>query len=420
VAYLVPWGTAAAGRFLVAALDRGVEVLGADAAITLGGRKYPRGTLVLRAPAADRAAAAASDAFAATIAEIAKATGAEVIATSTSWVEEGISFGSDRVTKLRRPIIALAWDEPTSGNAAGAARWVLERRLGLPVTAVRTARLASADLDDFDVVILPDGDRYARVLRDEGAQSLERFVDRGGVLIAMAGAVEYLASPGVSLLSTREETRASAPQPEPAATPGSASARKGAGAPSETKKPTPSAQAATPSDSDEAPATATPTPTPQPKGAAKPAATASNDRPAGKVLTSEKDYLASIEAESAPPDVVPGVLVRAAPDPDHWLTVGVPSTVTVMAEGSAIFSPLRLDQGTNALHFAGADDLVASGYLWKENRAQLAWKPFVLVEQRGRGFVIGFTADPTFRGVLAGMDVLLLNAVVRAPAHVER
>jgi hypothetical protein len=34
--------------------------------------------------------------------------------------------------------------------------------------------------------------------------------------------------------------------------------------------------------------------------------------------------------------------------------------------------------------------------------------------------VIGFTAGPTFRGVLSGLDVLLANAVARAPAHVER
>jgi hypothetical protein len=94
--------------------------------------------------------------------------------------------------------------------------------------------------------------------------------------------------------------------------------------------------------------------------------------------------------------------------------------VNVMVQGAAIFSPLRLDQGTNVLRFAAAEDLVASGYLWEENRAQLAWKPFTVVEQHGRGLVIGFTADPTFRGVLAGCDVLLLNAVVRAPAHVSQ
>jgi hypothetical protein len=94
--------------------------------------------------------------------------------------------------------------------------------------------------------------------------------------------------------------------------------------------------------------------------------------------------------------------------------------VNVVVEGSTIFSPLRLDQGWNALRFAAADELVASGYLWAENRAQLAWKPFTVVEQRGRGLVIGFTADPTFRGVLAGCEVLLLNAVLRGPAHVDR
>jgi hypothetical protein len=49
----------------------------------------------------------------------------------------------------------------------------------------------------------------------------------------------------------------------------------------------------------------------------------------------------------------------------------VGSPVVVMVQGSAIYSPLRLDQGANVLHFAGAGDLVASGYLWKANREQL-------------------------------------------------
>ena len=384
VAYLVPWGSVAAGRFLVSALEHSLEVLGADDQIKLDGRDYPRGTLIVRAPATDR------EEFAETVDAIARETGVEVVATRTTWVDSGLSLGSDRVIPLRRPSVALAWDTPTYSSAAGATRWVLEQRLGLPLTPVRTSRLAGADLEDFDVVILPDGEGYERALGSTGAENLERFVDRGGVLIAMAGAVSYLADPDVSLLSTRAEIRATASTGEG-----------GAGKPTAAKDKTKNGE-----DGDEdADSTET----------AK-----SGDRKPGKLLAAESDYLAAIQAKDPAPDEVPGALVRAVPDPDHWLTVGVEPTVNVMVQGSAIFAPLRLDQGTNALHFAGAAELVASGYLWKENREQLAWKPFALIEQRGRGFVIGFTADPAFRGVLAGLDVLLLNAVVRAPAHADR
>jgi hypothetical protein len=314
--------------------------------------------------------------------------------------------------------VALAWDEPTSATAAGSTRWVLEHRLGLPVTAVRTVRLASADLSRFDVVILPAGDGYGGVLDQAGVQNLKRFVEGGGVLVAIAGAVSYLADPEVALLSLREEKRAAAPRGDTGAAQGAAAGAAASGGDAGNVKDVKSAQSAQDApdgeggeDSSSAEAGA--------GGGTKKSGPASGPRP-GTVIAAEAAYLAAIAPDDASPDSVPGALVRAVPDADHWLTVGVAPMVNVMVQGSAIFSPLRLDQGVNALRFAAAGDLVASGYLWDENRAQLAWKPFTVVEQHGRGLVIGFTADPTFRGVLAGCDVLLLNAVVRAPAHVER
>jgi hypothetical protein len=47
----------------------------------------------------------------------------------------------------------------------------------------------------------------------------------------------------------------------------------------------------------------------------------------------------------------------------------------------------------------------------------LAYKPLVISQPSGRGVVIAFTADPNFRGMLDGMNVLFLNAVFRGPAH---
>jgi hypothetical protein len=60
---------------------------------------------------------------------------------------------------------------------------------------------------------------------------------------------------------------------------------------------------------------------------------------------------------------------------------------------------------------------VVSGYLWQENRAQLAYKPLVAVQPVGRGFVIAFTADPNYRAYVDGMNLLFLNAIFRGAAH---
>ena len=89
----------------------------------------------------------------------------------------------------------------------------------------------------------------------------------------------------------------------------------------------------------------------------------------------------------------------------------------VLVRGSDIYTPLRRDDGVNVVRFEGAEDVLASGYLWEENRRQLAYKPFAVVQARGDGMVIGFTQDPTVRAYLDGLNVLLMNAIFRGAAH---
>jgi hypothetical protein len=47
-------------------------------------------------------------------------------------VDDGINFGSNNVLTLKKPAVAMLWDEPTSPLAAGATRFVLERQYGYP------------------------------------------------------------------------------------------------------------------------------------------------------------------------------------------------------------------------------------------------------------------------------------------------
>ena len=104
-------------------------------------------------------------------------------------------------------------------------------------------------------------------------------------------------------------------------------------------------------------------------------------------------------------------------DRQHWLSAGLPDRLTVLVVGSAIYEPLRQDEGTNVLRYVSARELPVAGHLWAENRAQLAFKPYVMANSVGRGQVIAFTQDPTFRGFLHGQDVLFLNAIFRGAAH---
>jgi hypothetical protein len=356
VAYLVPWGTTASAKLLVAMLREGVTVRSSTKAFTQGGRRFPAGTLVVLVK---QNQANIHD----MMAKLAPPTGAEVLATNTGWVDDGVNFGSSRVVLIKPVKIAMAWDSPVSSLSSGHARWLLERQYGYPVTLIRTSRLGFADLSKFQVLILPDGGGYASAL-GSAAPRLKAWVQSGGTIVALGGgAVSFLADSKVGLLSTQQESVAR---------------------PGETAPPKPPAQ-------NEGP-------------------------PPGKLLAKEEDYTKAIQADREPPDAVSGVLARAKVDQEHWMGAGVSPTVNAIVGGRAIFSPVKLDKGANVAVFDGPDDLLASGYLWEENRKQLAFKPLAIVERSGRGHVIGFTSDPNFRGYMDGLNVLFLNAVFRGAA----
>ena len=139
----------------------------------------------------------------------------------------------------------------------------------------------------------------------------------------------------------------------------------------------------------------------------------------GTLIEGTDALQAAIQAPSKTPDSLSGVLVNIAVGQEHWLTAGARSDGVALARGSDIYRPLTLDRGRNVASFKSADELLASGYLWEENRQQLAHKPFLAIEERGLGLgmVIAFTQEPTFRAYLDGLNLLLANAVFRAPAH---
>ncbi|MGB0514081.1 MAG: M14 family zinc carboxypeptidase, partial [Wenzhouxiangellaceae bacterium] len=206
VAWLAPGGSRATLKLMASALRHGLVVQSSDEAFALDGREWPAGSLIF--PVADN-----PDSLGRTLESMARETGAELTAVDTSWVTEGPNFGSAKVRRLVAPRIALAWDAPTDVYSPGATRFVIEHQIGYPVVPIRTHTLARADLNRFDVLILPDesGFRfggYARVLGDRGAANLREWVENGGVLVTLAGATEYAAHPGVDLLSFRAERAA--------------------------------------------------------------------------------------------------------------------------------------------------------------------------------------------------------------------
>jgi hypothetical protein len=358
VAWLLPWGSGTAA-VVVEAAQAGLKVRVAESSFRLGGRGWPAGTAIVRVAENPENARE-------TLGRIARRHGAEVTAVDTGYVEEGVSLGSGRVRLFKKPRVLLAWDRPTSSVSAGWARWVLERRYGQPVTAVRVSSLGRVDLARYDVLVLPSAD-YGETLGQGGVGRIKDWVDAGGTLVAVGEASRWLTREKVGLLDTKTELRDGRPETEP----------------SKDEK----------------------------KEAEKPPAKEKDGKP------EPFDLEKAIQPERERPDAVPGALLRVALDPEHWLSAGTDGEIHAIVESRRVFTPLKLDKGTNVGVYAKKDQVVGSGLVWDDARDLLAQKAFLMHQPQGEGHVIAFAEDPNYRGYAEATELLFMNAVLLGPAY---
>jgi len=355
LAYIVPWGSQSAVRFLSQLLRANVVVHSADRPFELSGRTFGKGALIIKVKENN-------EYLLQTLTRLSNLTQVDVVSTNTSWTTKGINFGSSNVKRLYMPKVALAWDRPTISYAAGNTRFVIERQMELPTTPIRSRHLSEPELDDFNVLILPDSTDYKSVLRRGTQKNIIRWVKNGGTLITLGRASRFLLSNGLDLLETSLESR--------------------------------NKEAIEDNEEDEDSRLTTAT-----------------------FIESIDDYNEVIHLNDAKPDHVSGVLLRGLINQDHWMSGGVAASLNFMVKGSDVYRPLIHDTGVNLVKYADAENLVASGAIWAENKRQLAHKPAVMVSEVGRGQVIAFTSDPAFRAYMDGLNVLLANAILKGPAH---
>lgn len=358
-AIAVPWTDSGQARLVTLALREGIDARVTDRAFVTSGREFSRGTVVF--PAGSN-----TPAKMARLAALAQEIGAHTVALDSGWVESGPNLGSERFVRLTLPRVAVAWDDGVSQLSAGSLRYVLEQRLGLPVTPIRTKRLGRADLSDYDVLLVPEGNPGG-VLGEGGQRAIRSFVQRGGVLVAIGESLEAFSGGETPLLAVKREA----------------------------------ALGREPGEADEG------------------ANAGSGDLAEAVAITNDAEYREVIKDQAALPDTLPGALLNVVGEPDHFLSAGYDNGAVVMATGTQIFTPLGRDKGINVLRFAAPGNLIASGYVWDENRRQLAYKPYLMAQPQGRGLVIGFAHDPSTRAYLEGLDLMIANAVLVAPSRVR-
>jgi hypothetical protein len=389
VAYVIPYSTNGAASLVYRLLREDYKLAVATRTMNAGGRDWPRGTLVARV-------SRNPDTLHERVAQLARETGVIVTAVNSGFHETGdAGIGSETVVSLRKPKIVVVADEPVSTTSYGALWWTFDR-YGVDFTPMTISALNVARLDDYNVVILPDGSAggYFSRIGKGGVENLKGWVRRGGTLVLVKGAAVFGALKDVGLTSARL-----------------------VGSDDDEQKPAAGAEAQ-----------ATPTPSPTPAAADERRAPQPAAQPERREVPREQTEklegaapdLPPIASPSAKPgrvpEAVPGAIMRATLDRTSPLTYGYEeATLPVLVDSAYFFRPSK--EGVNALVFSPDDKqtLHVAGFVWPTTEKLLRGTAYVIDEPTGKGHVVLFSEDPHFRAIWRSTTRLFFNAFLFQP-----
>jgi hypothetical protein len=131
-----------------------------------------------------------------------------------------------------------------------------------------------------------------------------------------------------------------------------------------------------------------------------------------ELVTEVPDTEAEEEDAVKPIENLPGAIFKVELNTHYYLGIGYPEEIAVQVRGSAFLS--STEKGVNVASFPENPHLM--GYKWEDTEEILAGKPYLVDVPVGKGHVILFANDPTFRAFWRGMDRLVLSAILFAPA----
>jgi hypothetical protein len=185
-AWLVRWNGVNSMRFLSEILQQGIKVRYAEQNFSAGKQDYDRGTLIIT-----RAGNSAASSLASAIDNAAKKAGVAYDAVSSTFVDKGFDFGSDRIHMIQQPKIAVLAGDGVSSLGMGEVWHFFDKLINYPVSVVWTEDISPNLLKQVNVLVLPDGN-YRFLADKQTNDGLKDWVRAGGRIIALEGAVAQL------------------------------------------------------------------------------------------------------------------------------------------------------------------------------------------------------------------------------------
>lgn len=174
------------GRLL--ANDVNFSVVESD--IPVGERTFHRGTLVILK-------GNNGSQLDATLQTLVGETGVATVALESGWLG-GTAFGSEKIRHVRDPKIGLVGGAGSDPTSFGMLWHTLDVDTPIPHTTLSAESLRTIDLNDFEVLVFPDGS-FADRLGKRGIDKLKQWTSDGGTIVAVKGASAFLREKDVEI-----------------------------------------------------------------------------------------------------------------------------------------------------------------------------------------------------------------------------
>lgn len=212
-AYVLDWGQRNAPNALAALWEKGYRVRSATEGFTDDdGNTYPAGTLViLRGRNLEKADNILQD-----MTDVSRDHQVNIVGYDTGRMKEGYDLASSRNRPIKQPKVALMVEPPFDTYTSGQIYFLFDWETKLPVQRIRTSvlqqtavpkfgqRYGLADLNDYDVLILPGGgSSLKQVFGKEEINQLKTWISSGGVLIATEDAVDFFTAKGSKITDVK-------------------------------------------------------------------------------------------------------------------------------------------------------------------------------------------------------------------------
>ncbi|MEN2282483.1 M14 metallopeptidase family protein [Algoriphagus sp. SE2] len=120
----------------------------------------------------------------------------KVYATTTGLNLQGIDLGSNLVGAVTEPKVIMVVGDGVSSYEAGEIWYLLDSKVGMPITKVNSDQMNRVNLFDYNTLILPSGNYNS--FSENVVEHLKDWINRGGTVISLKSASLWLNQKGIT------------------------------------------------------------------------------------------------------------------------------------------------------------------------------------------------------------------------------